>query len=78
MATIVLRLRRLRERAGLSQGELADRAGTTQTTVSNMELGKGRRVDLDIIERLAKALGVAPLELLDDGGRGRAIRRRRA
>jgi transcriptional regulator with XRE-family HTH domain len=53
----------LREEAGLSQDALADLARVTQSTVSSLELGKGRRVDLDILDRLAAALGVSPLDL---------------
>ena len=63
MRTLVLRLRELRQRAELSQTDLADQAGTSQRTVSTMELNKGRRVDLGILERIAQVLGVDPVEL---------------
>jgi transcriptional regulator with XRE-family HTH domain len=66
MSPLVVRLRALREEAGLSQDALADLARVTQSTVSSLELGKGRRVDLDILERIAKALGVSPLELFGE------------
>jgi transcriptional regulator with XRE-family HTH domain len=68
MAPIVVRLGEVREKAELSQGELARRARTSQATVSNLELGKGRVVHLDIIERLADVLGVKPLGLLAETG----------
>ena len=64
-----LRVRELREAAGLTQEELARRVGVRQATVSAMEQGAVRRVDLDVIERLAGALGVSPCAVLggDDG-----------
>jgi transcriptional regulator with XRE-family HTH domain len=33
-------------------------------TLSQMESGKTRRVDLDLLERLAKALGIPPAKLI--------------
>lgn len=39
-ATLARRLRRARERAGLSQGELAERLGVTQPYVSATEAGR--------------------------------------
>ncbi|MEO7684794.1 MAG: helix-turn-helix transcriptional regulator [Gemmatimonadaceae bacterium] len=58
MTPIVVRLKKYREAAGLSQAELAKLAKVRQATISNLETGKGRRVDLDVLERLAKVLGV--------------------
>ena len=63
---LTLRLRELREREELTQAQLAEKAGVRQATVSDLETGKTRRVDFDILERLAKALGVKnPGELLE-------------
>jgi transcriptional regulator with XRE-family HTH domain len=57
------KLRRLRRQAALSQQELAERAGTTQETISRLEHGhhaaRGRT-----LRRLAEALGVEPRELM--------------
>lgn len=53
----------MREAKGWTQSELAERASTRQGTVSALEIGQTRRLDLDIIERLAHALGVDPLDL---------------
>ena len=47
----------LRTAAGLSQRELAERMGTTQSVVSRLEEGGGTRNRLDTFERLARALG---------------------
>lgn len=58
-----LRLRELRERAGLTQQELAERAGTSQVTVWRLESGSSRRIEFDLLDRLARALGVRADEL---------------
>jgi DNA-binding Xre family transcriptional regulator len=64
MTPTVLNLGELRQRAGLSQAELAERAGTTQATISNLGTGKSRRIELDLLGRLAKALNCRPHELI--------------
>ena len=60
MTPTVLNLKQLRLRAGLTQEELAEKAGTYQVTISNLEIGKSRRIELDLLDRLAKALGCHP------------------
>lgn len=65
MTPLLLRLRQLREAAGLSQQQLADLVGTRQGTISDHERGKATRIDYDLIERLADALGVEPGELFE-------------
>ena len=60
-----LRLEEYRLRAGLSQMELAELANTTQATISNLETGTSLRVELDLLGRIAEALGCKPSELLD-------------
>jgi len=47
---------RLRTEAELTQSELADRMGTTQSAVARME-GGGARPTLETLERLAGAIG---------------------
>lgn len=64
------RLRQLRREAGLSVEELAKRLSTAGYSVSvptiyHWENGT-RRIDLDAIPALAKALKVAPHKLLPD------------
>lgn len=47
---------RLRAEAGLTQAELAERMGTTQSAIARME-GGGSRPTLDTLEKLASAVG---------------------
>jgi len=47
----------LRTEAGLSQRELAERMGTTQSVISRLEEGGGARNRLDTLARVASALG---------------------
>lgn len=58
------RLRQLRITAGLSQEELAHRAGLDRTYVSSCERGR-RNLSLEAIVQLANALNVPPSQLLE-------------
>src|SRR5207302_8215707 len=55
-------LRRLRAAAGLTQEELAERAGLTAAGVSALERGHRRRPHPHTVRALARALGVASSE----------------
>jgi transcriptional regulator with XRE-family HTH domain len=57
------KLRRLRREAALSQQDLAERAGTTQETISRLERGH-HHARGSTLRKLAEALGVAPKELM--------------
>jgi transcriptional regulator with XRE-family HTH domain len=57
------RLKELRASRGLTQAELAQKADISPTYVSEMETGD-TTPGIDLIARLAGALGVAPSELL--------------
>ena len=46
----------LRSEAGLSQRELAERMGTTQSVISRLEEGGGAKNRLDTLARVATAL----------------------
>lgn len=61
------RLRERREEKGLSQADLADRAGQSKTQILNLEAGRGGGARLDTIHALAEALGV-PAGWLAFGG----------
>jgi transcriptional regulator with XRE-family HTH domain len=52
-----LRIREIRNQQGLSQLELAERSGLNRSYVSGIEQGK-RNVSLEVMEKLARALGV--------------------
>ena len=54
-------IQKTRQRAGLTQADLAQRVGTTQSAISRLENGRVRP-SIETIERLAKACG-ATLEL---------------
>lgn len=66
-------LKAARKRVGVTQIELAERLGNTQTFVSTCERGE-RRIDAVELVEFAEAMGVAPQELLDEylTQRGRA------
>ncbi|MBK9265742.1 MAG: helix-turn-helix transcriptional regulator [Polyangiaceae bacterium] len=59
------RVRAERERVGVSQEELADRAGLHRTYLGGVERGE-RNVGLLNVLRIARALGVAPSVLFKD------------
>lgn len=62
------RLRRLREEAGLTQGQLAKAAGITRQTISRWESGqRGENPHYDTLRRVAKALGTTPRYLTSKG-----------
>lgn len=61
-------LRQLRVASGLSQEELANRAGLHRTYISSVERGH-RNVTIESIFALAEALGVAPEVLLQVPGK---------
>lgn len=64
-----LTFRQLRERAGLSQDELARHIGVTGKTVSNWERGISlASLTVPQMKTLCKALGVTLDELPDDFG----------
>lgn len=50
-------LTRLRERAGLSQRQLAARIGVSQPVIARLEAGRARNVELKTLVRAAAALG---------------------
>jgi putative transcriptional regulator len=71
VSPISVTLKEARKEAGLTQSELAEKAGVRQATISELETGNTRRVDLDVLDRLCDALGVEPGELLKREGKGR-------
>jgi transcriptional regulator with XRE-family HTH domain len=62
------RVRAERERLGVSQEELADRAGMHRTYLGGVERGE-RNIGLLNLLRIARALGVPPTVLIDLDGK---------
>jgi ribosome-binding protein aMBF1 (putative translation factor) len=56
-ATIAVMVKRARTGAGLTQAQLAARAGTTQAVIARIESGKAFTASLDLLDRIAHALG---------------------
>ena len=59
----LLSLREAREQVGLTQRELAQAAEMDQTTISRLETSRNANPTHRTIQRLAKALGIAPSKL---------------
>ena len=65
------RVKRLRERRGWTQHELARHSGVSRTTIASLESGQRNSLSLENGARIANALGVTldalvHLDLLDD------------
>jgi transcriptional regulator with XRE-family HTH domain len=75
---IYLRLRELRLALGLTQAELAGRAGVRRATVSRLENTRVSAVDLEVLEKLADLLRVEPGFLLSRTPAAVPARRARA
>jgi len=58
-------LRALREAKGLSQVALAEKAKVERTYLVKLESGDKTNPSLDVLKRLARALGVPVTELLE-------------
>lgn len=54
------RLIALRERRGLSQQELADRAGVKQPQIARIESGRAKNITLRTLAKITSALGATP------------------
>ena len=63
-----IRLAVVRESRMWTQGRLAEEAGVSPTTVSGIESGRISRPHFGTVEKLARALGVDPRELLSSRG----------
>lgn len=57
-------LRRLRIERGLTQAQLAERAGLNRNTVLRLESTPGKGADVDTLQKLADALSISIRELL--------------
>ena len=68
------RLREWREARALTQVELADRAGVSERSVAGYEAGGGARPPT--VRKLAEALGVEVLDLMEETARPKVLRPR--
>ena len=59
------KLREVRTKRLLTQDELADKAGVSQSTIANIERNNAEP-QFRTIRKLAKALDIDPTELLED------------
>ena len=62
------RLKEKRVEAGLTQAELATRAGVTARTIQNYELGNRKPANMEVIQKIADALGTTTEYLLGSSG----------
>jgi transcriptional regulator with XRE-family HTH domain len=62
---LLRRVKVLRETLGLSQEAFAERAGLTYKYYQHVEAGRKRDIRLSTLQKLAKACGLEPAELLD-------------
>lgn len=67
LAVFGKRVAELRRKRGLTQEQLAEKAGLAQRTIASIEQGQ-RWARLSTLHKLAKALGVHRNELLKDKG----------
>jgi transcriptional regulator with XRE-family HTH domain len=58
-------LKRIREAKGMTQAELAEKAGVTREYVTMLESGAKKNPSLDLLKRLAKALKVKVAQLVE-------------
>lgn len=63
MGVMLNQIRKYRRAAGLTLEELGDRMGVSTSQIVKLERGE-RRLTLEWMERLAKALGVRPTDLI--------------
>ncbi len=63
---IRIRLKEVAEEKGLSMTKLSQRSEVSYNTVKSLFRDPYRPISTEVLERLAKALGVSPLDLLED------------
>jgi transcriptional regulator with XRE-family HTH domain len=65
MSPLQLRIRQERQRRGWTQQELAARVGVRRATISDLERRAVRRLDMALLERIARALRVPAKRLIE-------------
>lgn len=51
------KIKELRLRSGMTAKEVAEKANTTQSNISNIEAGKRKQTTYDMLERVLNAMG---------------------
>ena len=62
------RLKEKRMEAGLTQVQLAEKAGVTARTIQNYELGNRKPSNMEVIQKIADALNTTTEDLLGSSG----------
>jgi DNA-binding XRE family transcriptional regulator len=57
---IAKKIIKLRQKANLTQKQLAEMAGTSQPAISRLESGEYKNLSLSFLRRIGKVLGVIP------------------
>lgn len=55
-----------RKRRNLSQSDLAELLGTTQSVVSRIETGLSKNITIDYLLKVVTALGISPEDAMED------------
>lgn len=63
---IKIRLAAIMKDRNVTEAQLAERAGVARNTVRSLARDANTRVDLLVVERIAAALGVRPMELMEE------------
>jgi len=66
--TLRLLVKRLRKERSWTQDELADYAGVARQTVHRLESGKMKRIDVEILAKIAIALDTTASKLMEESG----------
>lgn len=69
---IAMALRKARHASGMSQEELAERAGLSRFTIAGIETSRHRNVTTETLVKIAKALNITPQDLLNPEDSGLA------
>lgn len=62
------KLKEKRLESGLTQAELAKKVGVTTRTIQNYELGNRKPANMEVVQRIAEALGTTTEYLLGSSG----------
>lgn len=62
---MAIKIKKLREKKGWTQEQLAEKAGLALVTIGRIEAGMRKNPDLDTRKKIAKALKVPITDLLD-------------